>query len=124
MERRIFVIGVASAAATPLLAGGHGRLGAFVGVNGHTCSGTAEIAPRDGGFVVNLLDDFVFDGGPDPKVALGRGGYDPATLMGPLQSNTGASSYAVPTGIDPGTYDEVWIWCEQFDVGLAVAAIG
>ncbi len=124
MHRRRFLISTATAAtavALPALAGGHGRLGAFTGVNGHTTSGRAEIA----GSTVNLLADFIFDGAPDPKVALGRDGtYDPATLMGALQSNTGASSYTAPAGIDTASYNEVWIWCEQYDVGLAVAPIG
>lgn len=121
IDRRTLLAATAGAtgalALTPALAGGHGRLATFSGESGHVASGRAEIA--DGR--VNLLDDFQFDGAPDPKVALGRGGYDPATLMGDLQADSGAQSYAVPDGIDPSQYDEVWIWCEEFDVPLAVA---
>ena len=102
------------------LAGGHGRLGRFEGASNHRTTGTAEIA----GGQVNLLADFQFDGAPDPKVALGRGGYDPATLMGPLRSDSGASSYTIPAGIDAGAYDEVWIWCERYNVPLGVAKLG
>ncbi|MEM1272544.1 MAG: DM13 domain-containing protein [Pseudomonadota bacterium] len=108
------------AAPVALRAGGHGRLGSFVGESNHETRGTAEIA--DG--MVNLLDDFWFDGAPDPKVALGADGYDPATLMGPLESNTGAQSYTIPAGIDPADYNEVWIWCERFNVPLGVARLG
>lgn len=56
----------ATTLASPLLAGGHGRLAEFKGVNGHITTGRSEIAKKDGGFVVNLLDDFTLDGAPDP----------------------------------------------------------
>ena len=124
MNRRSFfklaATGVAAVAATRVTAGGHGRLGTFVGASNHVTTGTAEIA----GTEVNLLADFTFDGAPDPKVALGKDGYDKTTLMGPLKSNTGASSYAIPAGIDPAEYNEVWIWCERFNVPLGVATLG
>lgn len=124
MNRRSFLSLTATGllAFNPLtaLAGGHGRLGTFEGRSRHTTTGSAEIA----GNQVNLLDDFRFDGAPDPKVALGRDGYAPATLMGPLKSNSGASSYTVPASFDPATFNEVWIWCEQFNVPLGVARIG
>ena len=123
MNRRRLLLGplalLAGAALRPAHAGGHGRLGSFRGASGHATTGTAEIA----GGRVNLLADFRFDGAPDPKVALGRGGYDPATLMGALRSNEGASSYALPAGLDAAAYDEVWIWCERFDVPLGVARL-
>ncbi|WGH80281.1 DM13 domain-containing protein [Jannaschia ovalis] len=119
MHRRTFLASAAALAASPALAGGHGRLGSFTGASGHATNGTAEIA--DGR--VNLLADFRFDGAPDPKVALGRDGYDPATLMGPLAADSGASSYALPAGVDPADYNEVWIWCERFNVPLGVARL-
>ena len=123
MNRRSFLTlsatGLALLPATRLIAGGHGRLGSFTGSSGHTTTGTAEIA--DG--KVNLLADFTFDGAPDPKVALGRDGYDPNTLMGLLTSNSGASSYTIPAGIDASQYNEVWIWCEQYNVPLGVAKL-
>ncbi|GIT91435.1 hypothetical protein JANAI62_18920 [Jannaschia pagri] len=123
MYRRSFMLsvatGVAALPAGSLLAGGHGRLGSFTGASNHVTTGTAEIA----GNQVNLLADFTFDGAPDPKVALGRNGYDPSTLMGPLTSDTGASSYTIPAGINPSQYNEVWIWCERFNVPLGVAKL-
>lgn len=123
MNRRSFLsfaaVGLATLPATKLLAGGHGRTGTFVGASNHVTTGTAEIA----GNQVNLLADFTFDGAPDPKVALGKDGYDSSTLMGLLTSNEGASSYAIPAGIDPSEYNEVWIWCEKFNVPLGVAKL-
>lgn len=120
MNRRSFIAAcIASGAAPAAFAGGHGRLFSFKGINGHTVTGTAEIA----GNTVNLLADFVFDGAPDPKIALGvNGTYDPATLAGKLISDTGASSYELPAGINPDNYNEVWVWCEEFSVGLAIAS--
>ncbi|MCB1403372.1 MAG: DM13 domain-containing protein, partial [Rhodobacteraceae bacterium] len=67
--------------------------------------------------------DFAFDGAPDPKVALGQDGYRKDTLLGPLRSETGAQSYALPEGLDPAAYNEIWIWCERFDVPLGVATL-
>ncbi|MEJ6393290.1 DM13 domain-containing protein [Gymnodinialimonas sp. 2305UL16-5] len=126
MDRRHFLFTVASTAAAttafatlPASAGGHGRIGTFQGRSNHVTSGRVEIV--DGR--VNLLDDFFFDGAPDPKVALGNNGYDPSTLMGLLTSNTGASSYQIPDGINPDDYNEVWIWCERFNVPLGVARL-
>ncbi|MEM7643399.1 MAG: DM13 domain-containing protein [Pseudomonadota bacterium] len=123
MQRRSFLTlaatGLALVPASRLIAGGHGRTGTFEGASNHITTGTAEIADGQ----VNLLADFTFDGAPDPKVALGRDGYDASTLMGALESDTGAQSYAIPAGINPDDYNEVWIWCEQFNVPLGVAKL-
>ena len=123
MKRREFLTlaatGAAALTAGTAFAGGHGRTGKFKGTNNHVTTGTAEIA----GNQVNLLGDFTFDGAPDPKVALGKNGYDKNTLMGLLKSNNGASSYTIPAGIDPSEYNEVWIWCEKFNVSLGVAKL-
>lgn len=123
MNRRFFLTLTASGAAglmaSKTFAGGHGRLGTFQGASNHVTTGTAEVA----GNQVNLLADFTFDGAPDPKVALGKDGYDKNTLMGLLKSNSGASSYTIPAGIDPNDYNEVWIWCERFNVPLGVAKL-
>ena len=89
-------------------------------MSNHFTTGRVEIAKKDGGYAINLLDDFTFDGAPDPKIALGNNGYDKPTLMGKLTSNSG-SSYTIPAGINPDDFNEVWIWCEKFNVGLGVA---
>ena len=123
MDRRLFLsvaLGASATAALPAFAGGHGRLGTFTGASNHVTTGTAELLSGS----VELLDDFTFDGAPDPKVALGNNGYDPKTLMGPLKKNRGASSYQIPVGINPDDYNEVWIWCERFNVPLGVAKLG
>ena len=110
----------AAAVTTPAIASGHGRLAELKGVNNHFTTGRVKIAKKDGGYAINLLDDFTFDGAPDPKIALGNNGYDKSTLMGKLTPNSG-SSYTIPAGINPDDFNEVWIWCEKFNVGLGVA---
>ena len=120
--RRNFIssaLGLLALAPVASLAGGHGRLGKFKGASGHVTTGGAEIA----GNTVKLLGDFSFDGAPDPKVALGRNGYDKNTLLGKLKKNKGSSTYKVPASIDTSRYNEVWIWCEKFNVPLGVAKI-
>ncbi len=122
--RRNFIKGAVAlstlALAPAAFAGGHGRLGTFKGLKGHVTTGTVEVLKDK----VVLLDDFTFDGAPDPKVAFGKDGYDSKTLMGLLKSNNGTSSYEIPAGINPDDYNEVWIWCEKFNVPLGIAKLG
>jgi hypothetical protein len=122
MDRRTFLISAAALGSTfvalPAFAGA-GRKGTFSGAARYGISGTAEVT----GNQVRLLDDFRFGNAPDPKVALGKDGYDPNTLMGLLKNKEGASSYTVPAGIDTADYNEVWIWCERFNVPLGVAKL-
>ncbi len=131
MDRRAFLTfalkaGATAAAVTvaaPALAGGHGRVAKFAKKNSYAVSGRAELVKEGNGYVVNLLDDFSFAKAPDPKIALGRNGFDKSTLMGLLKSNKGASSYKVPAGVNAEEYNEIWIWCEQYNVPLAVATL-
>lgn len=95
--------------------------GQMSGEAGHVASGTVNIVDEGDRKIVHLTSDFNFDGGPDVKVALGRDGYDPNTILAPLSSNTGSQAYAIPSTIDPTQYNQVWLWCERFNVGLAVA---
>lgn len=119
MKRRTFLAACAATAAAPAaFAGGHGRLFKFRGINNHTVTGTAEIV----GNTIHLLDDFRFDSAPDPRIALGKNGkYAPETLTKLLTKYSGASSFDLPPGINPDDYNEVWVWCEKFSVGLAIA---
>ncbi len=128
-NRRTFLLGSATLLAStvlpslPALAGGHGRIGEFTGASNHVTKGRAEVVTANGKSQVILLDDFWFDGAPDPKVALGQNGYDKDTLMGLLKANSGKQTFDVPAGIDASKYNEVWIWCEKFNVPLGVAKL-
>lgn len=127
--RRQFLTAMSAATLTPLLAVRAyaadviGR-GTFQGESRHETTGSVEVTGAPGSFEVQLGADFTFDGAPDPKVALGRDGYDPNTILGPLASNSGAQSYPIPAGLDPADYNEVWIWCERFNVPLGKAILG
>lgn len=112
-------VAVSTVAALPAFAGGHGRIGKFKGASNHVTTGRVEVLKGS----VELMSDFSFDGAPDPKVAFGKDGYDKTTLMGPLTNSSGASSYQIPAGINPNDYNEVWIWCEKFNVPLGVAKL-
>ena len=100
------------------------RGGMFTGLNGHATTGAVTIEKSGDGYQIVLGEDFSFDGAPDPKVALGKDGeFDPSTLIELLRSNTGAQTYEVPAGIDISAYNEVYIWCEKYTVGLGVAQV-
>jgi len=126
--RRVFLYGLA-AVPLPLFSAASGARaqalasGPFTGASGHTASGTGSLVTQDGATFVSLGPDFRFDGAPDPKIALGRGGVDKSTILAPLASDSGAQSYRLPDGLDSAAYDEIWIWCEQYDVPLGSAKL-
>lgn len=97
--------------------------GTFKGASRHTASGTVSVSKSSSGTVVTLEKDFSFDGAPDPKLGFGRDGYDSQAKFSELKSNKGKQVYEIPSSIDPSKYSEVWIWCEQYNVPLGVAAI-
>ena len=96
--------------------------GTFVGVNNHQASGGVRVESTAEGARVTLGPDFSFDGAPDPKLAFGFNGYDRRfAIFSPLRANRGAQEYAVPADLDTSQFNEVWIWCERYDVPLGVA---
>ncbi|MEM6677838.1 MAG: DM13 domain-containing protein [Pseudomonadota bacterium] len=97
--------------------------GPFRGLSDHETSGHARVVFSAGEVIIELEDDFRFDGAPDPKVALGNQGFDPNTILGPLRANEGQQTYALKAGLDIGDYFEVWLWCERFDVPLGLAPL-
>ena len=97
--------------------------GTFEGRSNHVTTGHASIARANGQWVVILEDDFTFDGAPDPRVALGRDGYDKDTNLSLLASDQGRQVYAIPANLDVADFNEVWIWCKRFNVPLGRAAL-
>lgn len=98
--------------------------GTFEGRSDHVMSGGVLVMNTDAGVVVVLESDFFLDGAPDPKLGFGDDGYDPSTQFSPLESTTGAQVYLISSEeIDPDDYNEVWVWCEQFNVPLGVAKL-
>lgn len=121
-----FNIALAAAilAGSVITASAEDRAGSFEGRSDHITTGEVKIVQTSAGPVVLLASDFSLDGAPDPKVGFGSNGkFDAATILGPLRSINGLQAYAVPDGIDPGQYNEVYIWCEKFSVPLGVATI-
>ncbi|MCL6283507.1 DM13 domain-containing protein [Ruegeria sp. 2012CJ41-6] len=101
-----------------------GAKGSFEGRSNHETSGSVRVFKDGDRYIVELGEDFSLDGGPDPRVAFGKGGsYDPDTKLGALLHLTGKQQYAVPATWDVSAYDEVYIWCEVAGVPLGVAKI-
>jgi hypothetical protein len=97
--------------------------GNFSGQSGHATTGGVSVRKTQGGTVVVLAPDFSFDGAPDPKLGFGKNGYDASTQFSALRSNSGEQSYEIPASVDPGDYNEVWVWCEQYAVPLGRATL-
>ena len=98
--------------------------GTFEGAGGKRSGGTFEILEDDGKRFIRLSDDFHLSSVPDPKLAFGHDGYARGTIYAKLTAFRGAQVYEIPAHLDPATFNQVWIWCERFDVPLAVAGIG
>lgn len=119
-----YAVAAAMALGMPSGAFAEDRTGSFEGRNDHVTTGGARLVKTDAGYAIELGEDFSLDGAPDPRVGLGKGGtFDAATDLGALQHLTGAQSYAIPAGVDVSAYDEVYIWCKEFNVPLGVAVI-
>ena len=82
--------------------------------------------------LVRLETDF--EVGPGPKYHLylvPDAKVTPATAvaetmfvdLGRLKAFSGSQNYVLPTGVDPGTYGSVVVWCEQFGVLISPAAL-
>ena len=103
-------------------AGGIVSKGTFEGRSDHITTGNVEIKKAsDGSYTVILADNFSLDGAPDPKLAFGKDGVDKSTIFAPLKSKTGKQEYSLPAGINPANFNEIYVWCEKFDVPLGVA---
>jgi hypothetical protein len=129
--RTSFVAAVAAlAVAAALFAAPMGALagdevvasGSFKGASGHQTSGDVTIRKTADGLVVELEENFDFDGAPDPKLGFGTDGkYDSGSQISPLDSNAGHQVYELPASVDPETYNQFYVWCETYSVPLGVA---
>lgn len=99
--------------------------GTFEGRSDHVTKGGVSIFKTDDSYIVVLDSKFFLDGAPDPKLGFGKDGeYDPDTTFAVLQANTGTQTYVVRTSaIDVTEYNEVYVWCDKFDVPLGVASL-
>jgi len=123
MNRRNFLAASTSltlSLSTPFMAFAGDRKGKFKGDNKHTVSGGVSI--KNGKIV--LAGNFNFDGAPDPRIALGKGGkFTSNTDFAVLKKDKGAQSYKIPANLKADDFDTVIIWCRKFSVQLAHAKI-
>ena len=123
MERRKFIISaaaLATGAAFSLPAFAGKKTGTFKGDSNHVTKGTVTV--KDGNII--LEDSFWFDGAPDPRVGLGKGGkFTAGTDFAVLKNNTGQQTYAIPANLKDSDFDTVVIWCRKFSVPLGHAKL-
>ena len=102
--------------------------GMFMGADDfHFGRGDALIIEASKGMYVVRFESFSVRNGPDLYVYLSRdaGGerVDEALNLGRLKATDGAFNYEIPAGIDLKGVKSVVVWCRQFDVLFAVAAL-
>jgi len=98
--------------------------GTFSGRSDHITTGNVAIVKTANGHQLVLASDFSLDGAPDPIVALGNNGtYSAENKLAALTNIAGAQTYDIPASIDPADFSEAYIWCEQFNVPLGIAAL-
>jgi hypothetical protein len=97
--------------------------GSFYATAGITVSGNAKVV-SDGTSFTLLLDAFTVSAGPDLKVYLSKKDTPFEFVnLGPLKSNSGNQSYAIPQGIDMSEYKFALIHCQQYNHLFAIAAL-
>ena len=108
--------------ATPIV-----RSGTFVGADDfHFGRGSATLTEAADGSHTLRFEDFSVRNGPDLYVYLSpdSAGYaDGAIELGRLRATDGSFNTPIPAGIDVGSAGSVVIWCKQFAVLFAVAAL-
>ena len=114
----VFVMTIGSA-----MAGPPAKSGQFEGRSRHVTTGDVSIERVNGQTLLLLAENFSLDGAPDPKIGFGKNGFDHATMFSKLRRNDGAQKYVVPASIDVSRYNEVYIWCEKYNVPLGVAKV-
>lgn len=117
-----FVAAGADATSTAVIASGIFR----DGEPGHRGSGTATLLRAPDGSHTLRLEDFSVTNGPDLYVVLSTSdGYTESGLLdlGRLKATDGSFNYAIPAGTDVSGFRSAIIWCRQFRVTFAVAAL-
>jgi hypothetical protein len=97
--------------------------GTFANAGGHKASGAVAIV-KDGDMTKLVLkDDFQLQSAPDAKLGFGKDGYVQGSIFAALEKLEGAQEYVIPAGTDLSEYNEIWIWCQKFNVPLGVAKL-
>ena len=86
-------------------------------------AGSWSIVEQDGKLFVKLSEDFKTRSGPDLKIFFspraldslsGKNVTTDGVLVARLRSHKGAQSYAIPPGIEPGSFKSIVIHCEKY----------
>ena len=97
--------------------------GMFVGVGGHTASGTVKIYELSGKKYI-VFDPYSSQNGPDLKVYLSKDENATEYIrVGKLMAITGMQVYEIPGNPDLNQFPFVHIWCEKFSVEFARAPL-
>ena len=99
------------------------QTGTFVGAGGHKASGNVSIVMDGDVMKVVFAEDFVLQQAPAPQLRVGQGRYTKGTIFATLAKFKGVQEYTISAGTDLGQFNEFWIWCEKFNVPLAVAKL-
>ena len=99
------------------------RRGRLNGVGSYRAQGDVQIVRVGNVTKMQLGQNFSFSGAPDPKLGFGNNGFQRGTLFTKLARNSGTQEYVVPANVDLSKHNEVWIWCERFNVALAMAKL-
>ena len=118
----------AAIGAAPSFAGGAARTGTLSGRQGYNVTGSVEVKKEGGATKVVFGSDYVFDPNKNPPdIKIGFGSSEKyakgSKIHEELTVKAGAASFDVPASIDTDKYDELYIYCEQFSVILAVAPL-
>ena len=97
--------------------------GEFEGRTDHITTGNVTIQQAEDGYYVVLAEDFSLDGAPSPRLGFGNPDYVVETQFSDLRSKDGFQTYKLPDNIDPMSYTNIYVWCEQFSVPLGVATL-
>ncbi len=114
----------AAAISAPVVSENLVAQGAFEGRSDHITSGDAYIMKTTSGYALVLSDAFFLDGAPTPVLGFGNNGdYVKASQFAKLEKNKGRQTYTLPADFTPGQFNEIYVWCERFDIPLGVAAL-
>lgn len=96
----------------------------------HQTTGTVTILEENGRKYLEFDEDFTTANGPDVQVILYRDNSIPVNIeeadyltISPLESFSGQQRYLIPEDVNLKEYQAVGIWCQQFNVTFAYAAL-
>jgi hypothetical protein len=96
------------------------------GEPGHNGEGIAKIIRTPEGTLVLRVEEFSVTNGPDLYMVLSADddGYsDDNVNLGRLRATDGNVNYEIPVGTDISRYRSVVVWCDDFNVLFAYAAL-